>query len=559
MISPKLAAELNHFQGLPVGSSLCPAPSINLHFSQLGVVTACCFNRKHVLGIYPQNSMEEIWNGQPIQELREALANNDLSKGCEKCQQQIEARDFGGSHAAFYSFFAKTAAIKRREFGIDEKHDTNGPLPMPMRMEFNVHNSCNLQCIMCHGLASSAIRTRREGLSPLPCPYDEAFADQLEPFLPYVVETDFMGGEPFLVPVYTMLWERIAKANPAIKTCILTNGTILDDRIKELLGRINCWIHVSIDSVVKETYEKIRRGACYEQVMENCQYYVELMRQRGLAVWFRFCPMRVNWQEIPETVQFCNNRGIYLMYNQVDSPVNLSLHTLPTSELQQVVDYLKQQAMSFVLQQTPPEFAAAADHNQKHYFELVRRLEGFLDPANRVQILRARLDTSNAVIGQYTQSKKKKKHQIDLPILEEDANVLVQASKRYVTTRLNVDLAAETDGSLPPEFAQIIVTRRQELEEQLDSTNATTFIDEYLGELIRTYSGVGGVVQPHKESVFGRIGVLATTIGAHPEKNRVIEEILDASPAVLYSILSKSDADDVLPALLALQEQSLHQ
>lgn len=553
MLSPELVAEMNRSQDLPRGSSVCPAPSINLHFSQMGVVTACCFNRKHVLGIYPQNSMEEIWNGEPIQELREALANHDLSKGCEKCLQQIEARDFGGSHANFYSMYAKTAANHRKQWGVEDQANANGP--MPMRMEFNVHNSCNLQCIMCHGLASSAIRTRREGLSPLPCPYDEAFADQLEPFLPYVVETDFMGGEPFLIPVYTMLWERIATANPRIKTCILTNGTILNDRIKELLGRINCWMHVSIDSVFKETYEKIRRGACYEQVMENCEYYVELMRERGLSVTFRFCPMRVNWREIPETVEFCNKRGIYLMYNQVDSPVNLSLHTLPTSELQGVVDYLKQKAMSFVLQQTPPEFAAAAEHNQQHYFQLVHRLEGFLNPANRVNILQARLDTSNAVIGQYTKTKKKKSNQFTLPMLEEDANVLIQASKRYVTTRLNVDLALETDKVLPPEYEQTVASRRDDLNVLLKSTDNAVFVEEFLGELMRTYSGVGGVVQPHEESVFAQIADLATKIAAHPEKDRVIADIMQASPAVLYEILSTSSADEMLPALLSLHAQ----
>jgi len=554
MLSPELAAELNRFQDLPPGSSACPAPSINLHFSQMGVVTACCFNRKHVLGIYPQNSMEEIWNGQPIAELREALARGDLSKGCEKCQQQIEARDFGGSHAVFYSNYAKITAATRKDWGIDEQANANGP--MPMRMEFNVHNSCNLQCIMCHGLASSAIRTRREGLSPLPCPYDEAFADQLEPYLPYVVETDFMGGEPFLIPVYTMLWERIATANPRLKTCILTNGTILNDRIKEMLGRFNCWIHVSIDSVVKETYETIRRGACYEQVMENCEYYVELMRERGLSVTFRMCPMRVNWREIPETVEYCNKRGIYLMYNQVDSPVNLSLHTLPPAELQDVVDYLKQGAMSFVLQQTPAEFAAAAEHNQQHYFELVQRLEGFLNPANRVNILQSRLDISNAVIGQYTKTKKKKSNQFTLPMLEEDANVLIQASKRYVTTRLNVDLALETEENLPPEYAQIVASRRDDLNELLKTTEDAVFVEEFLGELIRTYSGVGGVVQPHEESVFARIADLATKIGAHPEKDRVIAGILQAPPAVLYEILSTSSAEEMLPALLSLQMQS---
>jgi hypothetical protein len=84
-------------------TTACPAPLINLHFSQLGVVTACCFNRAHVLGVYPKSTVREIWEGAAAAELREALARGDLSRGCEKCAQQIQARDFGGSHAVFYT------------------------------------------------------------------------------------------------------------------------------------------------------------------------------------------------------------------------------------------------------------------------------------------------------------------------------------------------------------------------------------------------------------------------------------------------------------------------
>ena len=47
--------------------------------------------------------------------------------------------------------------------------------PLPMRLEFNIHNACNLQCVMCHGLASSSIRAHREGLPALANPYDETF------------------------------------------------------------------------------------------------------------------------------------------------------------------------------------------------------------------------------------------------------------------------------------------------------------------------------------------------------------------------------------------------
>ena len=530
MLTPDLIAELNRAQGLPLGSSACPAPSINLHFSQLGVVTACCFNRRHVLGVYPQNSVSEIWHAKPIQELRDALARHDLSKGCEKCQQQIEARDFGGSHAVFYSNYAKITGEKRKQLGLEPPRDPV-TAPMPMRLEFNIHNSCNLQCIMCHGLASSAIRTRREGLAAMPNPYDEAFADQLEPFFPYVVETDFMGGEPMLIPVYAMLWERMARTNPKMQVVILTNGTILNERIKELLERINCWMHISLDSVFKETYESIRRGASYDEVMRNCDYYVELMRTRGRSVIVRYCPMRVNWREIPQTVEFCNERGIKLMYNQVDSPLNLSLHTLPTPELRSVVTYLKHGA--------PANTGTEVElHNYQHYTELVQRLEGFLDGKNRLNILRARLSVSDAVVGQYTKEKREAgSRRVAVPELEESTNALIQAAKRYLTTRLNVDQARETEPELPDEILGAVPARLAEMQDHLAQTDEKMFVKVFLNELIRTYSGVWGVIQPHGPEIFEKVEQFATTLAARPDKRAIITDLLNAPPAELYDVL----------------------
>ena len=34
-------------------------------------------------------------------------------------------------------------------------------------------------------------------------------------------------------------------------------------------------MHVSIDSMYKGTYESIRKGAVFEEVMDNCMYYLD--------------------------------------------------------------------------------------------------------------------------------------------------------------------------------------------------------------------------------------------------------------------------------------------
>jgi hypothetical protein len=415
--------------------------------------------------------------------------------------------------------------------------------PMPMRLEFNIHNSCNLQCIMCHGFASSSIRTQREGLPAMANPYDEAFADQLEPFLPYVVEADFMGGEPFMIPVYRMLWERIAVANPRMKVVILTNGTILDNGIKELLESLNCWMHMSMDSHVKQTYESIRRGASFDQVIENSEYYRQLMHSRGLAMMWRHCPMRKNWREIPDLVRYCNERGILLTYNQLDSPLKFSLNTLSRPQLQSVVSYL--------CEHLPQEGSTEAEiHNRGSYAELIARLEGFLVPENRMNLLRARLVTSETVIRRYSSTKKKTVGKgVSLPVVDESADPLVEDVRLYVDARLSVDQAQATEGELPEEFTDRVSRQLDTVRRMMAETETRSSVRTYLSELVRCCASGWGVDPNHSTSIFDTIDSFAALLAEQPEARGVVEELLTAPPLDVYGLLSSQAAEELVELL----------
>src|SRR5205814_4784152 len=97
----------------------------------------------------------------------------------------------------------------------------------PRIMEFCLENTCNLACVMCNSLLSSSIR-KNEHLPPLKKQYDEHFADQLIPYIPYLKEAIFSGGEPFLIPLYYKIWEQMLDINPDITICVVTNGSTLN-------------------------------------------------------------------------------------------------------------------------------------------------------------------------------------------------------------------------------------------------------------------------------------------------------------------------------------------
>lgn len=526
MIDQSILKEYNEFRGDASLHTMCPAPSMNLHFSQLGIVTACCFNRTQVMGVYPKDTLNDIWTSDVAIQMREQLQKGEFPSGCEKCREQIISKDFGGSHANFYSQQAKHFAVKR----VQENVPSEG-INFPMKLEFNIHNNCNLQCVMCHGLASSSIRLHREGLPAMPNPYDDVFVEQLKQFLPYVVETDFMGGEPFMIGSYQRIWEAISEVNPKIKTCILTNATILNDSIKELLERFNCWIHISIDSFKKSTYETIRRGASFEKVMGNSAYFNELMKARGFNLVWRYCPMRLNWEEIPETVSYCTEEGIKLFFNQVDSPIHLSLTTLPVDELEKVVETLKTQ------EPVLPDSSLATE-NLRNYRELIHRLSGYLQQENRRNALESRLQASEAVVSQYTPEREKSLNKRDKSdALNEQFSPIFRG---HFINRLNVEQAHHTNTEVDESALKVLSTSQSNLLDKTESIPMAHFMEIYLKELMRVVSGIWGVTKVHNRSIFG---IIDDFVAEFPASHTITKsELLELPLLKTYEEVAFSDS-----------------
>ena len=212
------------------------------------------------------------------------------------------------------------------------------------------------------------------------------------------------------------------------------------------------------------------------------------------------------------------------MYNQVDSPVNFSLHTLPPAELREVIAYYEQHL--------PAETTIEVEiQNRSNYVELIQRLEGFLVAENRLNGLKSRLDISNSVINQYTKGKDKTSKRVPVVVLGESTNALVQGAKRYVATRINVDQARKTELYLPEVVSDRVTEQLAEMTELLAETDGAVFTKVYLNELMRTYSGVGGVspTDVHDGDVFAWIEQFSAALASHVDQQRVITNLLNAT------------------------------
>lgn len=318
-IPNNLANEYNATREEEKRSHLCHAPFKSLRFSLSGNVLACCYNRQHSLGKYPENTLKEIWFGDKANQLKNKLIANDLTLGCQDCESNLNNKNFHAVGAKMYDYLGATSS------------------GYPVMLDFELSNTCNLECIMCNGEYSSSIRKNRELKPPYPLFYDENFVSQLEEFIPHLQEARFVGGEPFLNEINFLIWEKIIELNPSTKITILTNGTILNSKIKTLLDRGNFHVSVSIDSLNKENYENIRQNANFEQVMANLDYFLNYASQNNRWINLNVCPIRQNWKEIPEFFKFGNRKNISIFLHSVKFPLSSALWNWGSEQLKEII------------------------------------------------------------------------------------------------------------------------------------------------------------------------------------------------------------------------------
>jgi MoaA/NifB/PqqE/SkfB family radical SAM enzyme len=325
---------------------LCYAPWTNLFFNTSGKAIICCKNTKLILGQYPQNSIHDIWFNSNINILREHINNNDLTLGCYKCSEAMVQDNVSTTTSTYY--------------------DKYGLLPLkkyPRIIELELSNRCNLECIMCSGRVSSSILKNRECKDNIDTPYDDEFVKQLEEFIPHADEVKFYGGEPFLINIYYDIWNLIFRIKPSIKIYVQTNATILNDRIKSLFKNPNFICGVSLDSLNKENYEKIRINAKYEETMRNIEWFGKNVRNLTVIA----TPFKDNWKEIPAILEFCNTNKYFFSFSPVFYPVDMAIWNMELDEMNQIVDYYKSLSLS--------NDNWVNKKNNKVYYDLINSIE----------------------------------------------------------------------------------------------------------------------------------------------------------------------------------------
>jgi MoaA/NifB/PqqE/SkfB family radical SAM enzyme len=531
IISNVLMEEYNKTRDTKDASLICYAPFVSINFEQTGKATACCYNRTHVLGTYPQQSIREMWWGDKANELRAVIREKNLGGGCEVCSRQLESKNFFGTHARHFDPYADAPEKEENKspFGFFKPAIHNAKkraVNYPKAMEFELSNTCNLECVMCTGYFSSSIRKNREKLPPTPQMYDDAFVKQLEEFIPHLTDAKFLGGEPFLIDIYYSIWESILRINPNMLIHITTSATVLGGRAKNLLESLRCGIVISIDSIVKETYEHIRTNARYERVMENVEYFHKYTKEKKTWMSFAVCPMTINWNEIPDMVTHCNKEDIYMFFNTVFKPEEYSLRFLPARILGNIISHYK--SVNF------PPIRDVHGHNVNSFNDLIKQLERWHEDA--VNHERLQMQTVQAIAGNLNTLTASATGSISPPV-----QTLLKHLLDFVKLKvalLQQPIAGKENDSVSEYQLAFIKDKENwiiELKRILKEQGFASFIRDYMQAVYELHLLL--LNKKNDAEVKSRCAGVVDIIMEHPRYETIINELISLDPLYILSVV----------------------
>lgn len=175
------------------------------------------------------------------------------------------------------------------------------PLNMPLHMQVELTNYCNLRCPICPS-GTRALNRRPQAID---VDLFEHLMDQVGPYL--LTLSLWAWGEPLLHPRLQEILRVTRKHR--ITTFLSTNGQNLDqDRIIDaLVNEPPTYLIVAIDGLTDETHSKYRVGAKMAPILEGVQKIAAIKERRGLrlpVLHMRYIVMKHNQHEVPQLKSF---------------------------------------------------------------------------------------------------------------------------------------------------------------------------------------------------------------------------------------------------------------
>jgi len=202
----------------------------------------------------------------------------------------------------------------------------------PFKIKFESSAICNLKCIMCPLTAGLKRKTGFLKFENFKKVFDEIK-------VPYLNLTGL--GEPLLNPdIFKII--KYAKDNGSLVK-LDTNATLLnEENARKLLDAGPAFVSISLDGITKEKYEKIRKGAKFEIIIENLKNFIKLRNETKHKVQIQlfFVVQKDNIVDLPKYIKFAEeigadviNSSVAMSFGKAD---NKDKREIPQKEMEKI-------------------------------------------------------------------------------------------------------------------------------------------------------------------------------------------------------------------------------
>ncbi len=258
-------------------NNFCMIPWIHMHGWPDGRAYPCCLGEDvHPIGNLKSSSLQEIWNHEPLREMRRNMLADKPSKQCTRCYEQ-EAAGFASMRNNSNKHFGQHIAE------VDMTADDGSHPEMKLRYwDVRFSNICNLKCRSCGSIFSSRWYdddVKLNGGKPLRPRVQFAgrtemdIWQQMEPQIQHLEQIYFAGGEPLIMEEHTRILEKlIAEGNTRVRLIYNTNLTELKYKKKSVLDLWKHFPSVCVAASLDDMGERaavIRSGTVWSEVEQN--------------------------------------------------------------------------------------------------------------------------------------------------------------------------------------------------------------------------------------------------------------------------------------------------
>jgi MoaA/NifB/PqqE/SkfB family radical SAM enzyme len=268
----------------------CIYPWIHLHTYPTGDAYPCCGSDRAPgpVGNSKQNSLREIWNGEPMRDLRRDMLSETWNPYCMRCYEQ--------ENTGFFSM--RQSANKHLGHNITKVDETapDGSLDRFEMTYWDIRfsNLCNLSCRSCGYMFSSKWHgdqvklmgdwadkfVRENPVLQYAGRTEIDMWEQLIPHFDYVEQIYFAGGEPLLMDEhYRILDELERRGKFDVKLIYNTNFTHTDLRGRSVFDYWRKFdsvaVGASIDAMGPRA-EFIRKGTTWSDIETNRRAMMEI-------------------------------------------------------------------------------------------------------------------------------------------------------------------------------------------------------------------------------------------------------------------------------------------